>query len=352
MSKALVPTSGDLGNSNDFLPERTFDLDALCTAVDSWAATTTTSDSPRRTDLLRDKTRMVLAFFEFTEKLPTAIQPLDVRAWRLALESRSLAPETVYAHISRLSSFYTWLRRHPTLAAALPYNPALLERPTRTKPYQSRGTKAWTAAEVSLLLNYVKQLADAGSVPALRDYALLVIYILTGLRRREVIQLRAGDLAWDGDALLLTTQMKGSQMRTKRIEAPIAGVAVRAYLAATDRELATLPPEAPLWLAHDRATTMVGRKRWRDRRPDDPLGSHGFAKNLKRYALDAGLGDVHVHQTRHTFAALVGEDAETLAEVQEALHHRDLATTRVYLDRVMRHKDRHSQRIAGKIGLG
>src|SRR6266542_6055199 len=96
MSKALVPTSGDLGNSNDFLPERTFDLDALCTAVDSWAATTTTSDSPRRTDLLRDKTRMVLAFFEFTEKLPTAIQPLDVRAWRLALESRSLAPETVY----------------------------------------------------------------------------------------------------------------------------------------------------------------------------------------------------------------------------------------------------------------
>ncbi len=59
-----------------------------------------------------------------------------------------------------------------------------------------------------------------------------------------------------------------------------------------------------------------------------------------------------MHQTRHTFAALVGEDAETLAEVQEALHHRDLATTRVYLDRVMRHKDRHSQRIAGKIGLG
>jgi integrase len=238
------------------------------------------------------------------------------------------------------------------LAASLPYNPALLERPTRTKPYQSRGTKAWTTAEVTILLEHVKQLADAGSLWALRDYALLVIYILTGLRRREVIQLRAGDLAWDGEALVITTQMKGSQTRTKRIEAPIAGVAVRAYLAATDRELATLTPEVPLWLAHDRATTMAGRKRWRDRRPDDPLGSHGFAKNLKRYALDAGLGDVHVHQTRHTFAALVGEDADTLAEVQEALHHRDLATTRVYLDRIMRHKDKHSKRIAGKIGLG
>jgi site-specific recombinase XerD len=351
MSTALIPISGDLVRAEDFLPERAFDLDALCTAVDSWAATTTASDTPRRTDLLRDKTRIVLGFFEFTQKSPAAVQPLDVRAWRLALEGRGLAPETVYAHISRLSSFYTWLRRHPTLAASLPYNPALLERPTRAKPYQSRGTKAWTAPEVTALLEHVKGRVEEGSIPALRDYALLVIYILTGLRRREVIQLRVGDLAWDGAVLLLTTQMKGSQMRTKRIEAPIAGVAVRAYLAATDRDLAALPPEAPLWLAHDRATTMVGRTRWRDRRPDDPLGSHGFAKNLKRYARDAGLGDVHVHQTRHTFAALVGEDAETLAEVQEALHHRDLATTRVYLDRVMRHKDKHSRRIAGKIGL-
>jgi site-specific recombinase XerD len=351
MSNARIPTSGDLANPDDFLAERGFDLVALCTAVDSWAATTTASDSPRRTDLLRDKTRMVLSFFEFTQRSPATVQPLDVRAWRLALERRGLAAETVYAHISRLSSFYTWARRHPALAAALPYNPALLERPTRQKPYQSRGTKAWTTAEVTGLLEHIKQLADEESLPALRDYALLVIYILTGLRRREVIQLRAGDLAWDGEAMLITTQMKGSQTRTKRIDAPIAGAAVRAYLAATGRELAALPPEAPLWLAHDRATTMTGRERWRDRRPGDPLGSHGFAKNLKHYALDAGLGDVHVHQTRHTFAALIGEDAETLAEVQEALHHRDLATTRVYLDRVMSHKDRHSRHIARKIGL-
>lgn len=351
MTTALIPTSGDLANPDDFAPEWAFDLDALCLAVDSWAATTTASDTPRRTDLLRDKARMVLSFFEFTHKSPTLVQPLDIRAWRLALEARGLAAETVYAYISRLSSFYTWLRRHPTLAAAIPYNPALLDRPTRAKPYQSRGTRAWSADEVGMLLNYVKQCAEDGSLPALRDYALLVIYILTGLRRREVIQVRAGDIAWDGEALLLTTQMKGGQSRTKRIEALVAAVAVRAYLAATGRDPAILAPEAPLWLAHDRATTMIGRKHWRDRRPDDPLGSHGFVKNLKRYARDAGLGDVHLHQTRHTFAALVGEDAETLAEVQEALHHRDLATTRVYLDRVMQHKDKHSRRIAAKIGL-
>jgi site-specific recombinase XerD len=137
-----------------------------------------------------------------------------------------------------------------------------------------------------------------------------------------------GERAFNLDALCLTTQMKGSQTRTKRIEAPIAGAAIQAYLAASGRELATLSPEAPLRLAHDRATTMVGRKRWRDLRPDDPFGSHGFARKLKRYAQDAGLGDVLVHQTCHTFAALVGEDADTLAEVQETLHHGDLATTR------------------------
>src|SRR5215510_5655513 len=134
MSNALIPTSGDLAGAEDFLPERGFNLDALCAAVDSWAATTTASDTPRRTDLLRDKTRMVLSFFEFTQRRPALVQPLDVRAWRLALEGRGLAAETVYAHISRLSSFYTWWRRHPALAATLPYNPALLERPARSKP--------------------------------------------------------------------------------------------------------------------------------------------------------------------------------------------------------------------------
>ena len=104
------------------------DLDALCVAADVWAAATTAVDTPRRHDLLRDKARMVLAFFAFCEKHPAEVTPLAVDAWRIALEGRGLATETVYAYLSRLSSFYTWLQRDPQLAQAIRHNPVLLAR--------------------------------------------------------------------------------------------------------------------------------------------------------------------------------------------------------------------------------
>ena len=90
---------------------RAFDLDALCVAADVWAAATTAVDSPRRHDLRRDKARMVIAFFAFSERHPAAVTALEVQAWRIALEGRGLAAETVYAYLSRLSSFYTWMLR-------------------------------------------------------------------------------------------------------------------------------------------------------------------------------------------------------------------------------------------------
>jgi integrase len=38
--------------------------------------------------------------------------------------------------------------------------------------------------------------------------------------------------------------------------------------------------------------------------------------------LGVGLADIHLHQTRHTFARMAGEDAGSLIEVQEALGHK------------------------------
>jgi integrase len=76
-----------------------------------------------------------------------------------------------------------------------------------------------------------------------------------------------------------------------------------------------------------------------------------LCENLKRYATAIGLADIHLHQTRHTFARMVGEDAGSLIEVHEALGHKDIATTRVYLERVRTERDKHSRQIARRLGL-
>jgi site-specific recombinase XerC len=48
---------------------------------------------------------------------------------------------------------------------------------------------------------------------------------------------------------------------------------------------------------------------------------------------------------------MVGEDAGSLVEVQEALGHKDLATTRVYPERIRMQRDKHSRQIARRLGL-
>lgn len=68
--------------------------------------------------------------------------PIDVAAWRADLEQRGLAPATVYALVSRLSSWYEWAATIPELAEVIHSNPVKLARPKAPKPYQGEATKA------------------------------------------------------------------------------------------------------------------------------------------------------------------------------------------------------------------
>ena len=70
-----------------------------------------------------------------------------------------------------------------------------------------------------------------------------------------------------------------------------------------------------------------------------------------RYTAEIGRAGIHLHQTRQPFARMVGEDAGSLMEVQEALGQKDIATTRVYLERVRTEQDTHSHQIARRLGL-
>ena len=109
----------------------------------------------------------------------------------------------------------------------------------------------------------------------------------------------------------------------------------------------------PPWVAHNRAkTTLPGKARTNARKEKTPLTAHSFARNLKNYAREAGLNHIHVHQTRHTFARLVSDEAGSLTDVEHALGHQNLATTKVYAQGVGLKKDRSSGVIARRLGLG
>jgi hypothetical protein len=78
----------------------------LTSAIALWADATTDAASRRRHDLLRDKTAVVRDFFAYTGKSPERVTAIDVTTWRADLEARGLSPATVYARVTRASSFY------------------------------------------------------------------------------------------------------------------------------------------------------------------------------------------------------------------------------------------------------
>ncbi|HEX8142044.1 MAG TPA: site-specific integrase [Pyrinomonadaceae bacterium] len=284
---------------------------------------------------------MVASFFFFINKHPGEISALDVEEWRKRLErpkpdGMGLRPNTVYARICFLSSFFEWALRDPSLREHLRSNPARLALPKAPKAYQTKSVKAWTDEELKAIVQVVSERAATGDIVGKRDYALLLFYLTTGMRRQEVISLRGGSVKIDDDSITLTGKVKGGDYVGREVRDPLLKEALLDYLSSSGR-LNALKRDSPLWTRHDRAG-----------KPGAALSSHAFAKNLKRYAREAGVGDVHLHQTRHSFARIVAEETGSLADTQDALGHRNASTTRVYVQRIAVKRDKHSEKITSR----
>lgn len=324
-------------------PKRAFDAAALHSAIELWSDSTTDATSARRRDLVRDKTRAVEAFFTFLGKRPADVTPLDVRRWQRALERRGLKPASVYSKVSKLSSFYTWALAKTPLRRAMQENPVRLARPKAPPAYRSESTMALDDEQArALVLTVGRHATVDGALAAKRDYALLLFYMLTGMRRSEVIGLRGKDVRFKDAALVIRSKVKGGDFVSREVREPLVREALVAYLTACRRRSA-IGRDVPLWLRHDQASEAVEMPR--------ALTSHAFVRNLKLYAAESGIGEIHLHQLRHTFARMVAEQSGSLTETQEALGHRHLSTTRVYVRRVGVKRDRFSSVVSRLLEL-
>jgi integrase len=305
---------------------------AVCNAVNLWAGATT-SEGIRRNDLVRDKQQVVIAFFDFIKKHPADVTPLDVREWLAALKEQGRRPATIYQRACLLSSFYAWAMRDIELGSYIKTNPARLARPKAPKAYQTESAKALSDAELEALVSIVRQKALSGDIVGKRDFAVLLLFMATGMRRAEILSLRGRDIKID-QSLVLTNRVKGGNYVGREISDPIVKEALLDYLTAA-RRLSVFRTDAPIWTRHDYAG-----------RPGAPLSSHCFVKNMKRYARLVGIDGFHLHQTRHTFARIVAEETGSITATQEALDHSNPSTTRVYVQRIAIKRDQHSERIS------
>jgi integrase len=168
-----------------------------------------------------------------------------------------------------------------------------------------------------------------------RDRANLLTLLLTGRRRSEVINLKAGDLSVEGETVFYSYRGKGGKNGRRELPRP-AHEAIVLTLADCGKQLYSMERTEALWQA---GTGSAG------------LTSGTFYGRFRRYLREAGLAPAGVHITRHTAAKLRRDAGESVEAVSAFLDHSSLAVTTVYLRRLEGVEDRAWAEVALAIGV-
>ncbi len=303
--------------------------------VESWLTRTVNSSLKRSNDIRNDKSKAVFDFFDFCGKSAEQVLPSDVEEWRWNLKTQKLADGTIYNRVSALSQFYEYLKNEVGMMKFIPINPAKVSLPKASKPFQSESVKALSREELGKLLEVVENHALGKQPVYLRDNAILQFYVATGRRRAEIISLRGESIEIKDGRFFIKAKVKGGFFLNFELNDETTKNALFAYLEATNRN-DIFGNDEPLWLRHDKGAKSKNAK---------GLTSHGFAGRMRIYAIEAGIRHFHIHRLRHTFAKIVSEYSESMAETQEALGHSNIKTTQIYVQRLAVKKDKHSKSI-------
>lgn len=219
-------------------------------------------------------------------------------AARLRRDGREVA--TLNRHLSSLRTLFAYCIEQDWLD----HNPAA----DVSAPKRSRSLPKTLSREQAVLAVEAPQAED--SVVAIRDQAMLELLYSSGLRRAELLGLRAEDFSSDLGEVRVTG--KGSKQRL-----------VPVGRAARDAIQRWLDVRANLANA-DECALFVGTRGKR-------LSAGVLAQRLHYWASRAGLdARLHPHRLRHSFATHMLEESADLRAVQELLGHSRLSTTQIY----------------------
>jgi len=251
---------------------------------------------------------------------PAKITPAEVQTFAYGVGASGRAPSasTVSVRLAAVRGFLEFCRRMNMLER----NPA--EHITRPR-HPAPTPRGLNTLELRRLLA-----ATPATTGGERDRAAILTAVLTGLRRAEVLGIRAGDLERDPTTGETTYRVraKGGYERHRELPAP-ALEAIRGSLAARGETLEAMPADAPLF----------------------PISSQGFYRNLRRYGSAAGLGNVTPHALRHSAAKLRRETGASIEDVGALLGHRSLHTTARYLARLEGEHDEGWRAAAALLGV-
>lgn len=219
-------------------------------------------------------------------------------------EHRPLKMSTQANHLTHVSSFFRWLTKERHLVV----NPASeLELPKKERHLPHRVLSAKK-------MERVLQQPDTSTPAGLRNRAILETFYATGIRRKELAELKVYDLYMEQETLVVR-QGKGKKDRI----VPIGRRALQ-WIARYLNEVRPWQADA-----HDEGYLFIGKT-------GRGLGVDYLSAIARRYLKDAGVKSGSCHLFRHTAATLMLENGADIRYIQQMLGHAKLETTQIYTE--------------------
>ena len=151
---------------------------------------------------------------------------------------------------------------------------------------------------------------------ALRDRALLLLLLSSGIRREEVSMLTVDAITIEGRIAVVRIFGKGAKEREVALEGPV----VSALVEWLDKRRQLAAIEHPRVFVTFHAQTVYG-----------PLSPGGVERIVKKYARTAGVRRYGVHVFRVTFATQLYDDGADIERIRIVMGHESIETTRGYI---------------------
>lgn len=225
--------------------------------------------------------------------VPSHVVRADLTEYMASLGHQGLMGVTRARKLAALREFFRFLEMHSYIGK----NPAQgLETPKK-----ERGERVYLRPD-----EYRSMLAQAGAHP--KAYAILQLFLQTGVRVSELCDLRLSDADFQGRTL----RVRGKGMVERDIELERKGIeALKNYLQTRPQTV-----DDHVFLNRD----------------GEPLGERGVRKLVRKYKDKAGITKrASPHALRHTFATYKAERGVSPFQLQKWLGHANLNTTQIYV---------------------
>ena len=228
----------------------------------------------------------------------------DIRKYLISLQDAGYSQHSICDVYRSLSCFFRWLH----MENYIDENPMQrVKKPKLPREY----ARTFSAGEVRMMLDYW----DKDTFCGYRNFFVLNMFLATGIRKAELLQLSLDDI--DFDARVLTIHGKGDKQRFVPMSKMLTRL-LRNYLMKRKTFLNEVKQASNALFVN-----RYGRR----------LGQSGleevFARMKKELKIDKRR--LSPHTFRHTFAKSFLSNGGNLFSLQDILGHEDIATTRIYV---------------------